>query len=94
MSVNGEGPLALELPASLLNALAERVAAIVLERLQTSPDHRWLTVDQAADYLGCSPEDDRGSSTHVLNPGGAIASKILCVSRAHLRTRNRSRGHR
>jgi excisionase family DNA binding protein len=64
VSVNGIGPLelpaSLQLSDSLLDTLAERVAAIVMERLQTSSDRRWLTVDQAADYIGRTPSAIRG----------------------------------
>jgi excisionase family DNA binding protein len=60
MSVKEDGPLALEVPASLIDALAERVADIVLERLQIGSERRWLTVDQAADYVGRTPQAIRG----------------------------------
>ena len=60
MSVTGIGPLALEVPNALIETLAHRVAAIVLERLEATSNRRWLTVDQAADYIGRSPEAIRG----------------------------------
>jgi len=60
MSVTDIGPLALELPNALIETLAQRVAAIVLERLEGTSNRRWLTVDQAADYLGRTPEAIRG----------------------------------
>jgi excisionase family DNA binding protein len=60
MSVTDFGPLALELPNALIESLAQRVAAIVLERLEHTSNRRWLTVDQAADYIGRSPEAIRG----------------------------------
>jgi len=60
MSVTDIGPLALELPNALIETLAQRVAAIVLERLEDTSSRRWLTVDQAADYLGRSQEAVRG----------------------------------
>jgi excisionase family DNA binding protein len=60
MSVTDIGPLALELPNALIETLAQRVAAIVLERLDDTSKQRWLTVDQAADYLGRTPEAIRG----------------------------------
>ena len=60
MSVTDIGPLALELPNALIETLAQRVAAIVLERLEDTSSRRWLTVDQAADYLGRTPEAIRG----------------------------------
>ena len=47
--------LSIELPESVLDALAERVAARVLERLTDGQDgDRWLDAKQAADYLGRS----------------------------------------
>ena len=60
MSVTDIGPLALELPNALIERLAQRVAAIVLERLEDTSSRRWLTVDRAADYLGRSQEAVRG----------------------------------
>jgi hypothetical protein len=45
----------IELPENVLDALAERVAARVLERLEGVQDgDRWLDAKQAADYLGLS----------------------------------------
>ena len=45
----------IELPENVLDALAERVAARVLERLEGAQDgDRWLDAKQAADYLGLS----------------------------------------
>ena len=60
MSVTDIGPLALELPNALIETLAQRVAAIVLQRLEDTTERRWLTVDQAADYIGRSPDAIRG----------------------------------
>lgn len=60
MSVTDIGPLALELPNALIETLAQRIAAIVLERLEDTSNRRWLTVDQAADYIGRTPEAIRG----------------------------------
>ena len=60
MSVTDIGPLALEVPNALIETLSQRVAAIVLERLEVISNRRWLTVDQAADYIGRSPEAIRG----------------------------------
>jgi excisionase family DNA binding protein len=61
MDVQGSAhPLALEVPESLVDALAARVAAIVAERLNTTHDQRWLTVKQAAEYLGRTPDAVRG----------------------------------
>jgi predicted DNA-binding transcriptional regulator AlpA len=45
--------LSIELPENVLDALAEIVAARVLERLDGAPrEDRWLDAKQAADYLG------------------------------------------
>ena len=60
MSATDIGPIALELPNALIETLAQRVAAIVVERLDDTSDRRWLTVDQAADYIGRTPEAIRG----------------------------------
>ena len=49
-------PLALLVPSEFVEAIAERVAELVAERLEngaTSTPSPWLTVDQAAEYLGC-----------------------------------------
>ena len=60
MSVTDIGPLALEIPKDLIDSLAERVAAIVLERLDDAPDRKWLTVDSAAEYIDRTPDAIRG----------------------------------
>ena len=60
MSVTDIGPLALELPNDLIDSIAERVAAIVLERLDAAPDRKWLTVDSAAEYIDRTPDAIRG----------------------------------
>jgi excisionase family DNA binding protein len=45
----------LQLPPELLEQLAQRVAEILAERTPaTATEQRWLTVDQAAEYIGCS----------------------------------------
>jgi excisionase family DNA binding protein len=50
----------LTVPEELVEAIAERAAAIVLERLQREVGDengvRWLTLEQAAARLGCSPD--------------------------------------
>jgi Helix-turn-helix domain len=47
--------LSIELSEKVLDALAERVAARVLERLAYEQNgDRWLDAKQAADYLGLS----------------------------------------
>ena len=47
--------LSIELTENVLDALAERVAARVLERLEGAQGgDRWLDAKQAADYLGLS----------------------------------------
>lgn len=60
MSVTDIGPLALEVPNALIETLAQRVAAVVLERLEATSSGRWLTVEQAAEYVGRSEEAIRG----------------------------------
>jgi len=54
MSAPGRTPLAVELPTSLVEAVAERAAELVLEGEQASrePDP-WIGVEQAAAHLGC-----------------------------------------
>jgi hypothetical protein len=47
--------LSIELPENVLDALAKRVAAGVLERLEGAQDgDQWFDAKQAADYLGLS----------------------------------------
>jgi excisionase family DNA binding protein len=45
-------PLSLPLPAELVEAIAQRAAALVLERLEPADD--WLDAGAAAAYLGVS----------------------------------------
>ena len=49
-------PLALEVPSALVEAVAQRVAGLLVERLpaQRGPEP-WLDVDAAAEYLACRP---------------------------------------
>jgi excisionase family DNA binding protein len=44
--------VSVELPAEFIEAVAERAAEIVLERLGTQPMSPWMTRDRAAAYLG------------------------------------------
>lgn len=51
----GSHGLALTLPPELVEAIAERAAELVLERVGGGePASPWLSVDAAAAYLGCS----------------------------------------
>ena len=50
----------ISLPNEALEALAQRVAAIVLERVEHPSGRRWLTVDSAAEYLDRTPDAIRG----------------------------------
>lgn len=44
-------------PPELVEAIAQRAAAIVLAAQRERPEGRWLAGAQAAaDYLGCSPQ--------------------------------------
>ncbi len=45
--------IALTLPAEALDAIAERVAELVAAQLTTNTIDHYLTVEQAAQYLGC-----------------------------------------
>jgi excisionase family DNA binding protein len=47
-----DGPLQLTFPDELVEAIAARAAALVLEHLELVDD--WLGVEGAADYLGVS----------------------------------------
>jgi len=55
---NTQHPLSELRVAVDLELLAQRVAAIVVERLEgsTSPTSPWLDVNGVASYLSCSPE--------------------------------------
>lgn len=51
--------LALTLPPELVEEIAARAAAIVLEQLerdQSRDEGPWLTLPQAGERLGCSPD--------------------------------------
>lgn len=50
----------ISMPNEALETLAQRVAAIVLERIEHTPSRRWLTVDSAAEYLDRTPDAIRG----------------------------------
>ena len=45
--------LALELPEDILDAIAQRAAAILADKTAATPEP-WLTVDQAAAHMGIS----------------------------------------
>ena len=45
--------LALTVPASLIELIASRVAALIADRLPTDEASAYFTVEQAADYLAC-----------------------------------------
>ena len=49
-------PLALEVPSALVEAVADRVAGLLVERLpaQRGPEP-WLDVDAAAEYIAAKP---------------------------------------
>jgi excisionase family DNA binding protein len=48
------GHLALDVPAALIEAIAERTAELLGERLPDRPEP-YLDVDGAAEYLACKP---------------------------------------
>jgi hypothetical protein len=50
--VNDE--LLLSVPEELVEAIAQRAAAIVLAQLPRSDHKRWLTCQEAGERLGCS----------------------------------------
>lgn len=53
MSDNGTGPLTLALPDDVVDAIAERAAAIITDR-QVESEDRWLRgADQIAAYIDC-----------------------------------------
>jgi excisionase family DNA binding protein len=45
--------LAFPIPDELVEAIAERAAAILARRVPSAPRSPWLTVAEAAEYLGC-----------------------------------------
>ena len=76
-------PLHLELPAELVDQVAERVAEILTDRT-TARDHGYLDVPGAADFLACPP-----SRIYALVSAGRIphhrdGSRLL-FDRAELR---------
>jgi excisionase family DNA binding protein len=53
----GEARLTLELPAEVIEAIAERAAAIVVQRLeQPAAESPFMTVAEAAGYARCKPQ--------------------------------------
>jgi excisionase family DNA binding protein len=62
-----ETRLTIDLPAPLLDALAERVAALVLERLERPAPSPWMDLPAAAAYLGFSRD-----RLYKLTAAGAI----------------------
>ena len=46
-------PLSLAVPPELVEAIAERVAELLVERLPAQGPAPWLDVDGAAEYLAC-----------------------------------------
>ena len=49
-------PVTFTLPVEVVEQIAQRAAEIVLERLAADDGQRWLTVDQAAAYIGAKPQ--------------------------------------
>jgi len=43
------------LPLAVVEAVAERAAEIVVERLAAGSEDRWMGVEDAARYLACKP---------------------------------------
>lgn len=54
--MSGQG-VTVELPGSLVEAVAGRVVELLEQRLAPAgADDPWMDVDQAADYLACKPQ--------------------------------------
>lgn len=47
---------AVPIPDELVETIAQRAAAIVLERMPATGEPVWLTLEQAAERLGCTPD--------------------------------------
>lgn len=69
--------LSIDLPDEALEQLAQRVADILEERTAaTAPSPRWMTVDQAAEYIGAKQQrvyDLRSSGRLTRHGDGARA---------------------
>jgi excisionase family DNA binding protein len=50
------GHLAFTFPPELVEQIAERVADILEQRQRPQSERRWLTVSEAAAYLGAKPQ--------------------------------------
>jgi hypothetical protein len=53
---DGVSVLGLTVPDELVEMIAQRTAAIVLERLSAKSEPSWLTFAKAADRLGCTTD--------------------------------------
>lgn len=50
------GDVSIPFPPELVDLIAERVAAILEARHRAEAPKRWLTVDEAARYIGAKPK--------------------------------------
>ena len=50
--MSASDPYNLPIPAELVDVIAAKVAAILEPRLAPAAPKRWLTIDEAADYIG------------------------------------------
>jgi excisionase family DNA binding protein len=71
--------LTLELPQEFVEAVAERAAALVLERLEARTASPYLSVEEAAEYLRCSPQRiyDLRSSRRLTRGGDGSRALVL-----------------
>jgi excisionase family DNA binding protein len=49
-------PYNLSIPAELVDVIAAKVAGILEGRQPAAAPKRWLTIDEAADYIGAKPK--------------------------------------
>jgi hypothetical protein len=69
----------IELSAEALEAIAQRVAEILIERMPPVNISPYLTVAEAADYLRCKPQ-----RIYDLRSAGVLAKHGRLVARAEL----------
>ena len=76
-------PLTLDLPPSAVEAIAQRAATVVLERLEAQAPAeaaRWLTPAAAAEHLGLTRKRIHDlTSMRALEPDGRDGRTPLCL---------------
>ena len=78
------GPLTLTVPPEVVEAIAQRAAAIVLDAAETSRVLEWLTLEEAAAHLRLSPAAARKRAERGQLPGAVKDGSRWLVDRRAL----------